>query len=50
MISEFVPTGRIPQCIEMIRALGLELPQSVYEAAQRGVLQAEEPPPGMSSH
>lgn len=32
VISEFVPTGRIPQCIEMINALGLELPASMYAA------------------
>lgn len=34
VISEFVPTGRVPECVEMIRALGLELPQSIYQAAQ----------------
>lgn len=32
VISEFVPTGRIPRCIEMINALGLELPASMYAA------------------
>lgn len=32
--SDFVPMGRIPGCVEMIRALGLELPASVYQAAQ----------------
>jgi len=34
VISEFVPTGRMPRCVEMIRALGLELPASMYQAAQ----------------
>ncbi|MDH5491711.1 MAG: CpaF family protein [Myxococcales bacterium] len=32
VISEFVPTGRIPGCIEMIKALGFELPDAMYQA------------------
>ena len=36
VVSELVPTGRIPQCIEMIQAMGLELPASVLLASERG--------------
>lgn len=32
VISELVPTGALPSCYEMIRALGLELPPSIFEA------------------
>lgn len=32
--SELVPTGHIPRCVDMIRALGLELPASMYSAAE----------------
>ena len=34
VISQFVPTGRTPRCMEMVRALGLDLPQSIYAAAE----------------
>ena len=34
VISEFRPTGRLPRCMEMVKALGLELPRSIYEAAE----------------
>ena len=37
VISEFRPTGRLPGCLEMIKALGLSLPASVYAAAERGI-------------
>jgi len=32
VISEFVPTGAIPGCVEMVRALGLEFPANMYHA------------------
>lgn len=35
VISDFNPTGRMPRCMELIQAMGLELPASMYEAAQR---------------
>jgi len=35
VVSRFEPSGRIPECVEGIRALGMELPQSVYDAASR---------------
>lgn len=41
VISEFVPTGRIPGCIEMIKAMGLELPASMYTAAQNNQNQVQ---------
>ncbi len=53
VISEFVPTGRIPRCIDMIRALGLELPRSVYEAAEKAgfeVHSSEDPGAGLATH
>ncbi len=34
VISEFVPTGHMPGCMEMIRALGLDVPAAVYDAAR----------------
>lgn len=34
VISEFVPTGRQPRCMEMVRALGLDLPPAIYAAAE----------------
>jgi len=34
VLSDFGPTGHVPGCVEMIRAMGLELPASVYQAAQ----------------
>ncbi len=37
VLSDFVPTGRIPRCVEMISALGLELPASMYAAQQNQV-------------
>ncbi len=49
VISEFVPTGRIPGCLEMIRALGHELPPAVYAAAQNPIDEGGEPSP-MASH
>jgi pilus assembly protein CpaF len=30
--SELVPTGRLPKCIEMIRAMGLDVPASIRDA------------------
>ncbi|MEM7607078.1 MAG: hypothetical protein AAF411_17120 [Myxococcota bacterium] len=33
VLSDFVPTGRLPRCMEMIQAMGLELPASLYAAA-----------------
>lgn len=53
VISEFVPTGRFPRCFEMIRALGLELPSVMYEAAQRNGFPIPSSDPGaapMASH
>tara|TARA_B100001750_G_scaffold197333_1_gene169935 strand:+ start:4975 stop:6105 length:1131 start_codon:yes stop_codon:yes gene_type:complete len=35
VISEFRPTGRLPRCMEMVKALGIELPASIYEARER---------------
>jgi pilus assembly protein CpaF len=35
IVSEFNPTGFLPRSLEMIRAHGLELPPSMYEAHQR---------------
>jgi pilus assembly protein CpaF len=32
VLSEFLPTGALPQNLEMIRALGLELPATMYHA------------------
>ena len=34
VISEFVATGRQPRCMEMVRALGLDLPPAIYAAAE----------------
>ena len=49
VISEFIPTGHIPGCLEMIRALGLELPASVYEASKNPIQGSDEPNP-LASH
>lgn len=35
VISEFRPTGHLPRSLEMIRAMGMELPPSMYEARER---------------
>ncbi|RLB46463.1 MAG: CpaF family protein [Deltaproteobacteria bacterium] len=35
IISEFRPTGHLPRSLEMIRAMGMELPPSMYEARER---------------
>jgi pilus assembly protein CpaF len=52
VISEFLPTGRFPRCFEMIRALGLELPSVIYEAAQRNgfPIPTADPTAGLASH
>jgi len=34
VISEFLPTGRMPGCMEMVNAMGLKLPESVLAAAR----------------
>jgi len=34
--SDFLPTGAMPGCIEMIHAMGLELPASMYDAQAAG--------------
>jgi len=33
VISDLVPTGHIPRCVEMVHAMGLELPPSMYREA-----------------
>jgi len=33
-LTELIPTGIIPDCIEAVRSIGRELPASVYEAAR----------------
>ena len=33
IVSEFVPTGIIPQCIEQLHEHGVDMPSSVYDAA-----------------
>ena len=35
VLSRFVPTGELPKSLEMIRAHGHELPQVMYDAAER---------------
>ena len=52
VVSEFVPTGRFPRCFEMIRALGLDLPSVIYEAAQRNgfPIPTADPTAGLASH
>jgi pilus assembly protein CpaF len=35
ILSDFVPSGYIPQCVEQLREHGMDLPPAVYEAAQR---------------
>jgi pilus assembly protein CpaF len=35
VLSEFRPTGNLPRSLEMIRAMGMELPPSMYEAHER---------------
>ncbi len=35
VISDFLPTGRMPRCMELIQAMGLELPPSMYHAAEQ---------------
>lgn len=35
VVSDFQPTGALPRSLEMVRALGMEMPPSMYEAAQR---------------
>lgn len=35
VLSEFLPTGALPQNLEMIRALGLELPAAMYRAYEQ---------------
>jgi pilus assembly protein CpaF len=35
VLSEFRPTGNLPRSLEMIRAMGMELPPSMYDAHER---------------
>ncbi len=35
VISDFRPTGNLPRSLEMIRAMGMELPPSMYDAHER---------------
>ncbi len=35
MVSDLVPTGAIPGCVEMMDAVGLDLPESMVHAADR---------------
>jgi pilus assembly protein CpaF len=35
VISKLVPTGNLPDCLETIRAAGLDVPASVHEANWR---------------
>jgi pilus assembly protein CpaF len=35
VLSDFVPTGQIPKCIEQLHEHGVDLPPSVYAAAQQ---------------
>jgi pilus assembly protein CpaF len=32
VLSEFVPTGIVPRCIEQLHEHGVDLPRCVYEA------------------
>lgn len=41
VISEFVATGRRPRCMEMVKALGLDLPPAIYEAEAANAASAE---------
>ncbi len=53
VISEFVPTGRIPECLEMVRALGMEFPANMYAAAQHAQqhgFESADAPPGGHGH
>jgi pilus assembly protein CpaF len=40
VLSKLVPTGNLPDCMEMIRAAGLDVPASVHEANWRREQQA----------
>jgi pilus assembly protein CpaF len=35
VVSEFVPTGVLPRCLDHIREQGFDLPDAVYDAARR---------------
>jgi hypothetical protein len=35
VLSDFRPTGNLPRSLEMIRAMGMELPPSMYDAHER---------------
>lgn len=53
VISEFNATGRLPRCLDMIRAMGLELPQMMYDAARAAgyeIPDANDPGAGLASH
>ena len=53
VISEFNPTGRLPRCLDMIRAMGLELPQVVYDAARAAgyeIPDSNDPGAGLATH
>lgn len=53
VISEFNPTGRLPRCLDMIRAMGLELPNAMYDAARAAgyeIPDASDPGAGLATH
>jgi len=35
ILSDFVPTGYVPHCVEHVREHGLDLPPAIYAAAKK---------------
>jgi len=39
VVSDFVPSGVLPKCLEIVHEHGMDIPASMYDAAKRGPVQ-----------